>query len=34
MTSEDDARELLVGLLLGASLAVMAGYWWICSLHG
>jgi len=34
MTSEDDARELLVGLLLGVGLAAMAAYWWISSVHG
>ena len=34
MTSEDDARELLVGLLLGAALAAMAATWWLWSVHG
>lgn len=34
MTSEDDARELLVGLLLGAGLAAMAACWWMWTIHG
>ncbi len=34
MTSQDDARELLVGLLLGAALAAMAAYWWVFAGHG
>jgi hypothetical protein len=38
MTSSDDARgllrEALVGLALGAALAVLSGYWWLWVSHG
>ena len=34
MTSEDDARELLVGLLMGAALAALSAYWWASCSHG
>ncbi len=33
MTSKDDARELLVGLMLGAGLAALSACWWAWS-HG
>jgi hypothetical protein len=34
MTSEDDARELLVGLLMGAALAALSACWWASCSHG
>ena len=34
MTSEDDARELLVGLMLGAGLAALSACWWVWTSHG
>jgi D-alanyl-D-alanine dipeptidase len=34
MTSNSDARELLVGLLLGAGLALLSACWWIWASHG
>ncbi len=34
MTSNSDARELLVGLMLGAGLAVLSACWWIWASHG
>lgn len=33
MTSHDDARELLLGLALGAGLAALSACWWLWSLH-
>lgn len=34
MTSHDDTRELLVGLMLGAGLAALSACWWIWATHG
>jgi len=34
MTSNSDARELLVGLMLGAGLALLSACWWIWASHG
>lgn len=34
MTSQDDARELLIGLMLGAGLAALSACWWLGSAHG
>jgi hypothetical protein len=31
----NDSHELLIGVLLGGSLAAMAGFWWLWAcLHG
>lgn len=29
MTSHDDARELLVGLMVGTALAALTACWWV-----
>jgi hypothetical protein len=33
MTSNDDAREILVGLVLGAALAALSASWWLWAAH-
>ena len=33
MASSEDAREILVGLVLGAALTAVAASWWLWSAH-
>lgn len=33
MASSEDAREILVGLVLGAALTAVAASWWLWSVH-